>query len=103
MEEFKTTIIEYIKVGYGDLTVNDLSAALAIEKYCDKRNFPSHWTEAQILADVKKNKRKIAMAAIEIDSKIGAENQKSHSENGINRTYFDGISAYDDVVPFVGV
>jgi len=103
VEDFKSTVIQCIKDGYGNSTVNDLSAALAIEKYCDKRNFPPHWTEAQMLADMKKSKNKIAMAAIEIDSKIGAENQKGHSENGINRTYFDSISAYEDVIPFVGV
>ena len=40
------------------------------------------------------------MAAIEIDSKSGAENQLSHSENGISRTFSDCLMAYKGVVGF---
>lgn len=52
------------------------------------------------LADLEKNKAKIAMAAIEIDSKNGAENQLSHSENGISRTFSEYLMAYKGVVGF---
>ena len=52
---------------------------------------------------MKKNKAKIAMAAIEIDSKDGAENQLSHSESGISRSYYEGIMAYKDVIGFANV
>ena len=53
--------------------------------------------------DMKKNKAKIAMAAIEIDAKDGAEGQLSHGESGISRTYYNGIMAYKDVIGFANV
>ena len=55
------------------------------------------------MADMEKNKAKIAMATIEIDSKVGAENQLSHGENGITRSYYEGIMAYKDLIGFVNV
>lgn len=32
-------------------------------------------------------------------NKQGAEGQSAHSENGINRSYIDESSLYDDIVP----
>ena len=52
---------------------------------------------------VKVDPVKDLMAAIEIDSKNGAENQLSHGENGISRSYFEGILAYKDVIGFANV
>ena len=101
MEEF----IEKIKsmtTEYGVKT-SDLVVTLAIEQFETIRNYPSLWNEEKKLADMEKNKAKIAMAAIEIDSKNGAENQLSHSENGISRSYYDGIMAYKDVIGFANV
>ena len=49
---------------------------------------------------MEKNKAKIAMAAIEIDAKDGAEGQVQMSENGISRTWTDHITAYRDVIGF---
>lgn len=99
MEEF----IEKIKamtVEYGVKT-SDLVVSFAIESFIDLRHYPASWSKEQKLADMEKNRSKIAMAAIEIDSKDGAENQLSHSENGIARTFKDGIMAYRDVIGFV--
>ena len=101
MEDF----IEKIKsmtTEYGVKT-SDLVVTLAIEQFETIRNYPSSWDEEKKLADMEKNKAKIAMAAIEIDSKDGAENQLSHSENGISRSYYEGIMAYKDVIGFANV
>ena len=101
MEKF----IEKIKAmttEYG-VTTSDLVVNLAIEQFENIRNYPASWDETKKLADMEKNKAKIAMAAIEIDSKDGAENQLSHSENGISRSYYDGIMAYKDVIGFANV
>ena len=69
----------------------------------DLRNYPSSYTDEMKLSDMRTNIAKIAMAAIEIDSKDGAENQLSHSENGTSRSYYDGIMAYKDVIGFANV
>ena len=97
IEKIKSMTTEY------GVTVSDLVITLAIEQFENIRNYPASWDETKKLADMEKNKAKIAMAAIEIDSKDGAENQLSHSENGISRSYYDGIMAYKDVIGFANV
>lgn len=96
VEEIRNMITEYDE----DITVSDLVINLAIEAFKELRNYPGSWDEDRILADMVKNKAKIAMAAIEIDSKNGAENQLSHSENGTSRTYSEYLMAYKGVVGF---
>lgn len=93
-ESIKILITEY------GLEVSDLSILFAIEQFQTIRNYPLSWDEERKIADMEKNKAKIAMAAIEIDAKDGAEGQISHSENGISRTWTDKISAYKDVIGF---
>ena len=97
IEKIKAMTTEY------GVTVSELSITLAIETFTDLRNYPSSWNDDKRLADMEKNKSKIAMGAIEIDSKEGAENQLSHNEHGTSRTYYNGIMAYKDVICVVGV
>ena len=85
MEEFIAKI-KSMTTEYGAET-SDLVVTLAIEQFETIRNYPASWDETKKLADMEKHKAKIAMAAIEIDSKDGAENQLSHSENGTSRSY----------------
>jgi hypothetical protein len=94
IEKIKATTTEY------GVQTSDLVVSLAIELFCDIRNYPYSWSDEQKLTDMEKNKAKIAMAAIEIDSKDGAENQLGHSENGISRSYADHLLAYKDVIGF---
>ena len=101
MEQF----VEKIKSKTTEYGVNasNLAVDLAIEQFETIRNYPASWDETKKLDDMEKHKAKIAMAAIEIDSKDGAENQLSHSENGTSRSYYDGIMAYKDVIGFANV
>lgn len=101
MEKFEKKIKD-MAAEYG-VETSDLVVSLAIEQFADIRNYPASWDESKKLADMEKNKSKIAMAAIEIDSKDGAENQLSHSENGTSRSYYEGIMAYKDVIGFANV
>ena len=94
--------IKSMTTEYG-VTVSELSITLAIEIFADLRNYPSSWSEDKRLADMEKNKSKIAMGAIEIDSKEGAENQITHNANGTNRSFYAGIMAYKDVIGFVNI
>lgn len=77
-----TSATEYL--GYAP---KQLSVDLSIELFADRRNYPPSYTDTIIDADMTKNLSKIAMAVVEIDSKIGIEGQTGMSENGINRTY----------------
>lgn len=94
--EIKGMITEYD----AEINVSELTVNLAIEAFETLRNYPDSWDDEKILADLEKNKAKIAMAAIEIDSKNGAENQLNHSENGISRRFSEYLLAYKDVVGF---
>ena len=100
MDEFIKKIKEMTAEYDSEIKVSDLTVNLAIEAFETLRNYPGSWDEDKILADLEKNKAKIAMAAIEIDSKNGAENQLSHSENGISRTFSEYLMAYKGVVGF---
>ena len=101
MDEFIADV-KSMTIEYG-VETSDLVVTLAIEQFETIRNYPASFDEAKKLADMEKHKAKIAMAAIEIDSKDGAENQLSHSENGTSRSYYDGIMAYKDVIGFANV
>ena len=94
IEEIEDMLNEY-GVKTSEFVIN-----LAIETFAGLRNYPNSWDEDQKLVDMRKNKAKIAMAAIEIDAKNGVENQLSHSENGMSRSYSDIIMAYKDVIGF---
>ena len=100
MDEFIKKIKEMTAEYDSEIKVSDLTVNLAIEAFETLRNYPGSWDEDKILADLEKNKAKIAMAAIEIDSKNGAENQTQMSENGISRTYSEYLMAYKGVVGF---
>lgn len=83
--------------------VSNMSITLAIEIFADLRNYPNSYTDEMKLSDMHKNISKISMASIEIDAKVGIENQTTHSESGINRTYASNLIAYTTVVPFVNI
>ena len=100
MEQFKEDIKSMITEYDAEISISGLTVSLAIEAFETLRNYPSSWNEDKILADLEKNKAKIAMAAIEIDSKNGVEGQLSHGENGISRTYSEYLMAYKGVIGF---
>lgn len=100
MDDFITEIKAMITEYDAEISVSNLTVNLAIEAFETLRNYPDSWDNEKKLADLEKNKAKIAMAAIEIDSKNGAENQLSHLENGISRSYSEYLMAYKGVVGF---
>lgn len=97
IEEIKSFITEY------GVEASNLDVTLAIELFSDIRHYPNSYTDEQKLADMEKNKSKIAMAVIELDAKDGVENQTAHSENGISRTYSKALLAYQSVVGFANI
>ena len=92
MNEIREKITEY-----GE-EVSDLAIALSIEAFKDIRRYPIGYSQERIDKDVQANINKIAMAAIEIESKNGAENELSRTENGVSASFYQGILAYKDVL-----
>ena len=77
-----------------------------IEYSVNESHFPSDYTEDQIATRLNKCVSAMAMACIEVYSRVGAEGERAHSENAISRTY-DGAwisTRLHDVLPnYVGV
>lgn len=89
--------VQSLTTEYG-ADVTKLSIHLAIETFKDIRHYPKSWDDEKIQSDMIQNIAKISMAAIEIDSKNGVENQTSHSENDVSRSYAENLLAYREVV-----
>ena len=77
-----------------------------VEYAVNESHFPLYFTEDQIATRLSKCVSSMAMACIEVYSRVGGEGEKAHSENAISRTY-DGAwisTRLHDVLPnYVGV
>lgn len=77
-----------------------------IEYSVNESHFPMYFSEEQIADRLDRCVNAMAMACVETYSRVGAEGERSHSENAISRTY-DGAwisTRLHDVLPnFVGV
>lgn len=58
-----------------------------IEYAMEQCHFPGSFTEEQKAKVLGESKNTLAMACNEVYAKVGAEGQKSHSENDIGRVY----------------
>ena len=77
-----------------------------VEYAINESHFPSDYTNEQIGTRLSRCVNALAMACIEVYSRVGGEGEKAHSENAISRTY-DGAwisTRLHDVLPnYVGV
>lgn len=77
-----------------------------VEKYIQHRNYPSYVKSEAIDDDLYSHISTIAMAVIDMYSKMGAEGEISHSENGVTRQYesaYISTSIFIDVLPYVNI
>lgn len=80
--------LEYVKETGEALEQFPLSIVdFVIEHISQNCHFPSHFAEKNIVSDLSMGKNSLAMACVDVYAKAGAEGQKSHSENGVSRTY----------------
>ena len=72
----------------------------------NESHFPADYTNEQIATRLSRCVNALAMACVEVYSRVGAEGEKQHNENGVNRVY-EGAwisSRLHDVLPnYVGV
>lgn len=72
-----------------------------VEYAINESHFPMSFNEDKIATRLSRCSNAMAMACIEVYSRMGAEGEKSHSENAISRTY-DGAwisTRLHDVLP----
>lgn len=80
--------LEYVQETGEEIETFPLSIVdFVIEHISQNCHFPSHFTEKNIVSDLSKGKNSLSMACVDVYAKAGAEGQKSHSENGVSRTY----------------
>ena len=91
----------------GDSTTMPTSIVDFVVEYAvNESHFPTYFTEDQVASRLNRCVGALAMACIEVYSRVGAEGEKAHSENAISRTY-EGAwisTRLHDVLPnYVGV
>lgn len=89
-----------------DITPSTMVIDFCIEKFCEKRNYPSTYNDDKKELDIRKHISTIAMAVVDIYMKSGAEGEVMHDENGIRRTYENAYisnSLFADVMSFVHI
>lgn len=70
METFPRSIVDFV-----------------VEYAINRCHFPTTFTEEKKVSVMEKYKTSLAMACVDVLAKAGAEGEKTHSENGIARTY----------------
>lgn len=92
-----------------DVKDNDEIAKLSIkvknaEREVKKaRNYPNNYTDSMIEEDLESYYSNIKELALYDYNQIGAEGEKSHSENGTSRTWKDRKECLNGVYPFVKI
>ena len=77
-----------------------------IESAISHCHFPPHFDDEKKIAVMTQFQNSLAMACVDVYSKAGAEGEKSHSENGIARTYNDSYidhNLFDSLPNYVTV
>jgi len=72
-----------------------------VEYAINESHFPASFNEDKIASRLNRCVSALAMACVEVYSRMGAEGERSHSENAISRTY-DGAwisTRLHDVLP----
>ena len=107
--ELIQTVKAYLQANGYDVPDDSVLAILydfVVEKFNDRRCYSDDFSEAKIEKDHIKHKATITMAMIDIESKVGAEGETSHSENGISRSYesaYISSNIFSGIFPYVGL
>lgn len=75
----------------------------AIREVENARKYPSYYSDNQIQKDLYKHYSIIRMIALFDYNWRGADGEKSHSENGISRSYVDRNSLFNGVLPLTKI
>lgn len=67
------------------------------------RRYPFGYTDEEAIEAKSRYSADIDKAFVDMWNRMGADNEASHSENGVSRTYLDFESYFKDVVPVAKV
>lgn len=73
--------------------------ASAIRSVKVARKYPSSYTEDMIASDMEQYIDIVTKVALARYNRVGADDEASHSENGVSRTYVDEKSLFNGVIP----
>ena len=98
----KTKALTYItETGEEMNTFPQSIVDFVIEYAINESHFPIGYTDEQMANRLNRCTNAMAMACMEVYSRVGAEGEKAHSENSVSRTY-DGAwisTRLHDVLP----
>ncbi len=95
MDELVLAVRDLAKEYWNETGDNQIEAfpksvvAFVIEYAIRRCHFPNNYSTEKIVEVMNQFQNSLAMASVDVYSKAGAEGEKSHSENGIARTYSD--------------
>lgn len=98
-------ILESLKITLDVTEVKDITILTeilndAIAEIKEARKYPSDMTASEIEADLQNYISNIKKLSKYDYSQIGGEFEKSHSENGVNRTFEDRRKCFDGIYPY---
>lgn len=83
-----------------DLSVLSQKVVNAIKEVKRARKYPAYYTDEQINSDLYYFYSNIRNIALYDYNKVGAENESSHSENSVSRTWTDRNKLFYGIIPF---
>lgn len=106
--ETLNSILESLEITLGVTEERDIAILTeilndAVQEIIEARKYPSSMTESDIQADMANYISNVKKLAKYDYSRIGAEGEQSHSENGVSRSYTDRARCFDGVLPFANM
>lgn len=100
-EELIADLTEELSVEDVNFSAKLLSVKVknAIREVKEARNYPSDYSEGQIIADIRKFYGHCRNIALNDYNKVGVDFEESHSENGISQKYTDRAKLFRGIVP----
>ena len=110
IQELESEIASELKIELstlGEVIPDDTVLALkvrdAVRETVRERNYPEEYTDEMILADIVRFYPNIKAKSIYKGNLIGAEMQKSHSENGTNRVWIEYERLSNGIIPIARI
>lgn len=106
--ETLNSILESLEITLGVTEDKDIAILTeilndAIEEIIEARKYPKNMTAEDIQADMVNYIANVKKLAKYDYSRLGAEGEQSHSENGVGRTYVNRARCFDGVLPFANM
>lgn len=104
-QETLNSILNSLKITLGvteasDIIILEEILTNAIKEIKQARRYPPNLTEYEIALDMANYEANVKKLASYDYSLLGGEGEKTHSENGVSRSYFDRSKCFYGVLPY---